>query len=35
MDAESLKRQAMTRPIVNWRVGTRPPAIRNSPTIQN
>jgi len=35
MDAESLKRQAMTRPIVNWRVGTRPPAVRNSPTIQN
>jgi len=35
MDAESLKSQAMTRPIVNWRVGTRPPAVRNSPTDQN
>lgn len=24
VDAESLKRQAVTRPIVNWRVGTNP-----------
>ena len=28
VDAESLKRQAITRPIVNWRVGTNPPPAR-------
>jgi hypothetical protein len=28
VDAESLKRQAITRPIVNWRVGTNPPSAR-------
>ena len=28
VDAESLKRQAITRPIVNWRVGTNPPSVR-------
>jgi hypothetical protein len=35
MDAESLKHQAMTRPIANWRLGTRPAAAKNSPPVQN
>jgi hypothetical protein len=35
VDAESLKRQAMTRPIVNWRGGTRRPGDQIRPADQN
>jgi hypothetical protein len=30
VDAESLKKQALTRPIVNWRGGQRPPAAEQN-----
>ena len=29
LDVESLKRQALTRPIASWRVGTPPPTAQN------
>ncbi len=29
LDVESLKRQALTRPIASWRVGTLPPTAQN------
>jgi hypothetical protein len=34
LDVESLKRQAMTRPIASWRVGTPPPTAQNSRSAQ-